>query len=114
MYVIYKYEYYILFFFFSSRRRHTRLQGDWSSDVCSSDLPEIFLGPGDSHIEQPSFLGSGDGRGGVGDRNEAVLQADEGHGRPLEALGPVEGGELHRVGVGIDLGGGPVAHGGRQ
>src|SRR3989454_8473532 len=28
------------FFFFSSRRRHTRLQGDWSSDVCSSDLGE--------------------------------------------------------------------------
>src|SRR5205807_7436667 len=25
--------------FLSSRRRHTRLQGDWSSDVCSSDLP---------------------------------------------------------------------------
>src|SRR5256885_10850400 len=30
-------------FFFSSRRRHTRLQGDWSSDVCSSDLlPLLF------------------------------------------------------------------------
>src|SRR6266446_4709993 len=28
----------IFLFFFSSRRRHTRLQGDWSSDVCSSDL----------------------------------------------------------------------------
>src|SRR5256885_15716372 len=27
-------------FFFSSRRRHTRLQGDWSSDVCSSDLTQ--------------------------------------------------------------------------
>src|SRR5574337_695695 len=27
-----------IFFFFSSRRRHTRLSGDWSSDVCSSDL----------------------------------------------------------------------------
>src|SRR6266516_5281849 len=27
-----------LFFFFSSRRRHTRSYGDWSSDVCSSDL----------------------------------------------------------------------------
>src|SRR6202140_3221390 len=26
------------FFFFSSRRRHTRSFGDWSSDVCSSDL----------------------------------------------------------------------------
>src|ERR1022692_4318196 len=34
------------FFFFSSRRRHTRLQGDWSSDVCSSDLwiPRISQG----------------------------------------------------------------------
>src|SRR5256885_10695586 len=29
----------VFVFFFSSRRRHTRLQGDWSSDVCSSDLP---------------------------------------------------------------------------
>src|SRR5688500_20401625 len=28
-------------FFFSSRRRHTRLQGDWSSDVCSSDLAHL-------------------------------------------------------------------------
>src|SRR5207248_5802804 len=27
-----------LSFFFSSRRRHTRSYGDWSSDVCSSDL----------------------------------------------------------------------------
>src|SRR3989454_11596600 len=31
----------VVFFFFSSRRRHTRLQGDWSSDVCSSDLERI-------------------------------------------------------------------------
>src|SRR5256885_5978196 len=29
--------------FFSSRRRHTRLQGDWSSDVCSSDLSSIGI-----------------------------------------------------------------------
>src|SRR5256885_12893105 len=35
-----------VFFFFSSRRRHTRLQGDWSSDVCSSDL--IWAGMGGS------------------------------------------------------------------
>src|SRR5437764_4991197 len=27
-----------MLFFFSSRRRHTRYIGDWSSDVCSSDL----------------------------------------------------------------------------
>src|SRR5690606_39855324 len=28
-----------ILFFFSSRRRHTRFSRDWSSDVCSSDLP---------------------------------------------------------------------------
>src|SRR5256885_11763437 len=33
-------------FFFSSRRRHTRLQGDWSSDVCSSDLDVLELKDG--------------------------------------------------------------------
>src|SRR5256885_8282829 len=38
-------------FFFSSRRRHTRLQGDWSSDVCSSDL----LAAGCFRAEQPNF-----------------------------------------------------------
>src|ERR1022692_3554556 len=32
-------------FFFSSRRRHTRLQGDWSSDVCSSDLTWLVKFP---------------------------------------------------------------------
>src|SRR5437762_14190897 len=30
-----------MYFFFSSRRRHTRYIGDWSSDVCSSDLRRI-------------------------------------------------------------------------
>src|SRR5438034_8868842 len=30
-------------FFFSSRRRHTRSLCDWSSDVCSSDLPLLGL-----------------------------------------------------------------------
>src|SRR2546426_10331804 len=34
----------VLIFFFSSRRRHTRLQGDWSSDVCSSDLIVVLYG----------------------------------------------------------------------
>src|SRR5256885_4612163 len=42
------------FFFFSSRRRHTRLQGDWSSDVCSSDLTAS------------STAGAGPGSGGGG------------------------------------------------
>src|SRR3972149_1033650 len=33
-------------FFFSSRRRHTSFDCDWSSDVCSSDLPrDVLPGP---------------------------------------------------------------------
>src|SRR5260370_1521134 len=35
---------FICFFFFSSRRRHTRFKCDWSSDVCSSDLAQLFSG----------------------------------------------------------------------
>src|SRR5688500_3738892 len=41
-------------FFFSSRRRHTRLQGDWSSDVCSSDL--LALGISGGLVPCPSAL----------------------------------------------------------
>src|SRR5690606_39865130 len=36
----------LYFFFFSSRRRHTRFSRDWSSDVCSSDLPRTVSFPG--------------------------------------------------------------------
>src|SRR5256885_7023864 len=43
-----------IFFFFSSRRRHTRLQGDWSSDVCSSDLAGP-RGPGRSGLVPAIF-----------------------------------------------------------
>src|SRR5256885_7670737 len=42
-------------FVFSSRRRHTRLQGDWSSDVCSSDLVGRLCGEADPH--RPAQLG---------------------------------------------------------
>src|SRR5580658_10771366 len=35
-------------FFFSSRRRHTILQGDWSSDVCSSDLTSFSQVPAEA------------------------------------------------------------------
>src|SRR6266566_130573 len=51
----------MLFFFFSSRRRHTRLQGDWSSDVCSSDLDEriahLLLGTQGVTASRPLTLG---------------------------------------------------------
>src|ERR1022692_4327 len=43
MLILYRLFFIVFFFFFSSRRRHTRLQGDWSSDVCSSDLTKQVL-----------------------------------------------------------------------
>src|SRR5256885_10761818 len=42
-------------FFFSSRRRHTRLQGDWSSDVCSSDLGGRYCVIVDRKLELPEM-----------------------------------------------------------
>src|SRR3989454_10123305 len=75
------------FFFFSSRRRHTRLQGDWSSDVCSSDLPRERHRDLDGTTEaraQPHRLRGaasrahrGGGDLGIGD---APLDADRGAG----------------------------------
>src|SRR2546426_9972547 len=55
----------ICIFFFSSRRRHTRLQGDWSSDVCSSDLfdpdtpLEETMGALDTAVRQGKALYAG-------------------------------------------------------
>src|SRR5690606_40782768 len=34
-----------------SRRRHTRFSRDWSSDVCSSDLNELFQEAGKVRIQ---------------------------------------------------------------
>src|ERR1039457_1926561 len=42
-------------FFFSSRRRHTTLQGDWSSDVCSSDLYSVSLAIYDTATKEHSL-----------------------------------------------------------
>src|SRR5437879_6942510 len=47
----------VVFFFFSSRRRHTRYIGDWSSDVCSSDLAQ--RDPRQARLSRPSRSGRG-------------------------------------------------------
>src|SRR5690242_20748974 len=46
---------FFFFFFFSSRRRHTRLTCDWSSDVCSSDLP-AFCGKLPTYVDNSGWL----------------------------------------------------------
>src|SRR5690348_17538724 len=62
------------FFFFSSRRRHTRWTGDWSSDVCSSDLAP-------RNLEL------------IGLRLRDVMQPGEVRGRPQSGIGLPGAGE---------------------
>src|SRR5690348_18017390 len=45
-------------FFFSSRRRHTRWTGDWSSDVCSSDLGDAAPSDGGGNVSRWRSEGS--------------------------------------------------------
>src|SRR5256885_7837095 len=62
--------YVCVFFFFSSRRRHTRLQGDWSSDVCSSDLTRVE--PTDLHGRDVD-VGAAEQRADAADEPRLVL-----------------------------------------
>src|SRR2546426_12260676 len=73
----------IFLFFFSSRRRHTRLQGDWSSDVCSSDLVEDALEQIGRDAGARVFdLNPDEVAGAAGANGEAVLvQIGRGAGR---------------------------------
>src|SRR5690606_40952587 len=77
-----------------SRRRHTRFSRDWSSDVCSSDLPTLQIQTVEdvrraiSAVDRGVFgvtpVRSGDASGGVEDpavavsasATQAVLQPD--------------------------------------
>src|SRR5256885_9797952 len=65
----------VMVFFFSSRRRHTRLQGDWSSDVCSSDL----VGP------RPEPAVDGAQRNGVRGAGQGGARRRRGGGPPLRS-----------------------------
>src|SRR5688500_20195326 len=76
-----------MMFFFASRRRHTRLQGDWSSDVCSSDLGSfpnrIRVGAGWNVMNSISATGdlTGDGRADIVARDSSgVLWTYRGNG----------------------------------
>src|SRR5437762_13005474 len=77
-------------FFFSSRRRHTRYIGDWSSDVCSSDLVPVTdlalavlpakvhfpAGPQVEEVDQPEPEVLGDASE-LDDLLHAVLRSEE-------------------------------------
>src|SRR6266516_4927686 len=56
-----------IWFFFSSRIRHTRSYGDWSSDVCSSDLVCALPVPGVAGVVWGGLTGVAvGGRGEIG------------------------------------------------
>src|SRR2546422_10718376 len=57
-----------IFFFFSSRRRHTRCSRDWSSDVCSSDLPQALARERAVHLHPGGCAAVP--RGGAGRRRD--------------------------------------------
>src|SRR5579863_10729397 len=63
----------MVFFFFSSRRRHTRWTGDWSSDVCSSDLLAAGDAPQQAVRAIPYTVGIGIIAPVVIDRKSVVL-----------------------------------------
>src|SRR3712207_9173616 len=79
-------------FFFSSRRRHTRYWRDWSSDVCSSDLPRAAPARA-ARGQGPRLRHGHDARGA------------EGRGRTDQGSINRSRSEERRVGKSVDLGG---------
>src|SRR5690606_39543152 len=75
-------------FFFSRRRRDTRFSRDWSSDVCSSDLPgRAHPLPG---LDVPEVAGGvvAENRGGQGAHERTSLTARSEERRAGKECGP--------------------------
>src|SRR6266516_5220343 len=91
----------MILFFLSSRRRHTRSYGDWSSDVCSSDLlagPELGGVYEQAHDHHVTALA-----GGVEERQVAFVQVTHGRhkaDRSTLAAGGLQG--VAELGLGAD------------
>src|SRR5256885_8659566 len=84
---------------FSSRRRHTRLQGDWSSDVCSSDLDQVLRLLVEARVHVVARLEDGLAPGARDVRLAVVLGGEDGADRLplLVGEGDAEVGEIGRA-----------------
>src|SRR6266508_5419447 len=80
-------------FFFSSRRRHTRWPRDWSSDVCSSDLPDVLVEERLDLLDNRAALPGVALPGQIGE--ELVLFLEAPPARPVA----LDGGRDTRVGI---------------
>src|SRR5256885_4835497 len=87
----------VIVFFFSSRRRHTRLQGDWSSDVCSSDLDAARIAVQQPRAQVLFQLGHGardarlacaQQRGGLGEAAAFGHLDEQVHGVEIHGMSP--------------------------
>src|SRR6266516_7585271 len=80
----------MFFFFFSSRRRHTRSYGDWSSDVCSSDLRAREIKRSLSAIERRGAEGAVDRCRALADRIRRNLRNKKLFGNNLSLLAELQ------------------------
>src|SRR5207248_8209043 len=102
-------------FFFSSRRRHTSSYGDWSSDVCSSDLDgNVVAAEGESlagKVADGDVVAAGIRRECVGSEGGIIVPADVDIERQVTAGGVVTAcrSEERRVGKSVERGGGRVS-----
>src|SRR5256885_5564630 len=87
-----------MLFFFSSRRRHTRLQGDWSSDVCSSDLAHVYQACQPATETKRQLVGDVLQRVFEGSASELMLHALEGRRTSQKELDELRRSEERRVG----------------
>src|SRR5207248_6291441 len=91
-----------MLFLFSSRRRHTRSYGDWSSDVCSSDLGNTCV-PGQTRPSRKTLnvgqsnSGASDDRGRCRAANTDGAWPADGHTKTRPGMGK-ERSEERRVG----------------
>src|SRR5690606_17749867 len=104
----------------SSRRRHTRFSRDWSSDVCSSDLPAAYSasmqqylvadghiiaddqgvavgveGPGVGNVQHAAILHAGTGT----DADTVHVPADHRHGPDRTVLAQLDIPQDYRAGI---------------
>src|SRR5260370_24103202 len=99
-----------LIFFFSSRRRHTRFKCDWSSDVCSSDLPNASSRASTCPLRTSRHAMMRLDNTKLSTTGHAEDTGGHGHGGSIrlalgfEPLCPPRS-EERRVGKGVDLGG---------